>query len=38
MGRNMDFADIFYAGMIGGKRHLLRKIFDTVAGSALASE
>lgn len=36
MGRNMDFADIFYAGMIGGKRHLLKRIFDTVSEAALA--
>lgn len=33
MGRNMDYADIFYSGMIGGKRHLLKKIFDTVYGA-----
>ena len=30
MGRNMDYADIFYSGMIGGKRHLVKKIFDTI--------
>lgn len=30
MGRNMDYADIFYSGMVGGKRHLLKKIFTTI--------
>lgn len=30
MERNMDYADIFYSGMVGGKRHLLRKIFATI--------
>lgn len=31
LGRNMDYADIFYSGMIGGKRHLLKRIFTTVS-------
>lgn len=26
-GRRMDAADIFYSGMVGGKRHILKKIF-----------
>ena len=30
LGRNMDYADIFYSCMIGGKRHLLKRIFTTV--------
>lgn len=30
LGRNMDYADIFYSGMIGGKRHLLTRIFNAV--------
>lgn len=30
MGKNMDYADIFYSSMIGGKRHLLKRIFNTV--------
>ena len=30
LGRNMDYADIFYSGMVGGKRHLLKRIFNAV--------
>ena len=30
MGQNMDYADIFYSGMVGGKRHALRRIYNTI--------
>lgn len=30
LGRTMDYADIFYSGMIGGKRHLLKRIYSEV--------
>ena len=30
MGLNMDYADIFYSGMVGGKRHLLKRIYNTI--------
>jgi hypothetical protein len=26
----MDAADIFYSGMVGGKRHILKKIFTAM--------
>ena len=30
IGKNMDYADILYSSMVGGKRHLLRRIFNTI--------
>lgn len=35
-GRTMDYADIFYSGMIGGRRNLLKRIFNTVKEELLA--
>lgn len=32
MGKNMDYADLFYSGMVGGKRHQTKKIFSLVNG------
>lgn len=30
LGSNMDYADILYSSMVGGKRHRLIKIFETI--------
>lgn len=35
-GKTMDHADIFYSGMVGGKRHLLKKIFDLIVSEMQA--
>ena len=32
LGKNLDYADIFYRSMVGGRRHALKKIFGAVYG------